>query len=303
MLHLVMKLLPARDLAVAVLVCRRWRMVGESPGLWTWVSLPSVSWGRLDTMPEVLGWRRLATATKLRVRAVSEELLLAVVRHQGLRELEFDCTTLCDTRADLLARVVAHMERVNMVESPLTRDQTEAVFAAISEGTQLKRLEIRKGDVTTLRLSLLENAVLSLHELIICYESFTLHSLFNGEYPIIPEKDNLKSEQVSTVCDIVSVVTINISKSWHGDYSDLERVRHSYLHKLVYTLLHPCYEPRPLDLRLLRQVVAVRQLEAELVERSGSRTHYDRLVKETVRKTRTRSCGGAAETGGQLCQT
>ena len=38
MLERVFRLLPNRDLKNAVLVCRRWRDVGEAPSLWTWVS-------------------------------------------------------------------------------------------------------------------------------------------------------------------------------------------------------------------------------------------------------------------------
>ena len=37
-LEKVFRMLPRRDLKRAVLVCRRWRDVGESPILWAWVA-------------------------------------------------------------------------------------------------------------------------------------------------------------------------------------------------------------------------------------------------------------------------
>merc|ERR1719319_1663817 len=39
MMERVFRLLPPRDLKAVVLVCRRWRKVGEAPALWAWVCL------------------------------------------------------------------------------------------------------------------------------------------------------------------------------------------------------------------------------------------------------------------------
>ena len=39
MLGKIFLLLPPRDLRTAVLVCRRWREVGEGPRLWPWVTV------------------------------------------------------------------------------------------------------------------------------------------------------------------------------------------------------------------------------------------------------------------------
>ena len=51
---------------MVVLVCRRWREVGEAPGLWAWVVL-RVTREKLASMPKVLDSRRLAAVRRIRV--------------------------------------------------------------------------------------------------------------------------------------------------------------------------------------------------------------------------------------------
>ena len=52
LLEMVFRLLPRRDLKVVVLVCKRWREVGEAPVLWAWVCL-RVDKERVASMPEM----------------------------------------------------------------------------------------------------------------------------------------------------------------------------------------------------------------------------------------------------------
>jgi hypothetical protein len=87
MLERILRLLPPRALKAAVLVCRRWREVGEAPGLWApWVSLTAGPWN-LASMPEAVGSRRLQALSSLWLWAVSEELLEAVAAHPALASL------------------------------------------------------------------------------------------------------------------------------------------------------------------------------------------------------------------------
>ena len=134
-------LLSPRHLKRVVLVCRWWRKVGEDPALWGWVSL-TVTRDNLSSMPEMLDTRRLETAPCLLVWhgvTVSDQLLQAVGRHSGLKTL-------------------------NLVNTNLTTEQWEDIFAAISGGeAKLKTLDIEfKNNLSTVRPELLASAVTKL---------------------------------------------------------------------------------------------------------------------------------------------
>ena len=118
LLHHILGLLAPRDLKAAVLVCRLWRELGEAPGLWTWAFLRVTSENQ-STMLEFLEGRRMKTVRQLRVEEVSDEVLEAVDRHQGLREMKvFMVTSTLDP--DLLARAVTNMEELEMEFVQLT---------------------------------------------------------------------------------------------------------------------------------------------------------------------------------------
>ena len=57
-LEKIFRLLPPRDLRQVVLVCRRWREVGEAPRLWNWVTV-TVTKENISKMPKVLRRRRM----------------------------------------------------------------------------------------------------------------------------------------------------------------------------------------------------------------------------------------------------
>ena len=61
--------------------------MGKALGLWSGLVL-KVTRENLATMAEVLGWRRQGAVRKITVRAVSEQLLEAVARHEGLRVMD-----------------------------------------------------------------------------------------------------------------------------------------------------------------------------------------------------------------------
>ena len=157
LLERVFGLVPPLDLRAVVLVCRRWREVGEVPGLWAWVLL------RTD-MPEVVAARRLGAVRALTAGAVSEDLLLAVVRHRGLRRLELANINVSAVRPELLGRLVERLEDVNLFHTFLTRDQATAIFTAISQNSKLKRLNIGNNKLSLIHPALLAEAVSNLEE-------------------------------------------------------------------------------------------------------------------------------------------
>ena len=158
LLLLVFSLLPGRDLRAVVLVCRLWREVGELARLWAWVHLP---W-RTREKPEVLGWRRLQAARQLQLGGrvgVTEELLQAVVEHQGLTKLSLGHTNLTSLEPGLLARAVAGLQELELSYTCITSQQAENVFTTISESSPLSRLHIVATGLTTVSPQLLATAL------------------------------------------------------------------------------------------------------------------------------------------------
>ena len=84
----IFELLSYRDLKIVMLVCRRWREIGEIQRLWS--SLPVIVNRRnISLMPEILSTRRMLGLKKLRMETkLSDKVLQTIVRHPGLREFE-----------------------------------------------------------------------------------------------------------------------------------------------------------------------------------------------------------------------
>ena len=78
MLERVFLLLPARDRRVVVAVCRRWREVGETPSLWTWVTITIGAWN-LDEGVTMLASRRLQGVSSLCLWAASPQVPVDMV--------------------------------------------------------------------------------------------------------------------------------------------------------------------------------------------------------------------------------
>jgi len=158
-LEKIFKVLPRRDLKTAVKVCRRWREVGEQPGLWSWVTI-TVHLGNLARVPAVLSNRRLRCMKGLHLQVVSEELLEAVVRHPGLKLVDMvDCNlfvsivdgkrsaaTLASVDHNLLGSAITNCEEVKMnmktSNRGLSRKQALEIFSKIAAGSSLKRLQL-----------------------------------------------------------------------------------------------------------------------------------------------------------------
>lgn len=137
----IFQLLSPRDLLVAVLVCRRWRVLGETPELWS--SLPiTVTARNLSMMPEILASRRLSAVSKFIIKPrVSQQFLLSLLDRQGVRELVIYSSLWSPPPAPpvstnhqfyrtpvdkaLLAKPVTRLEASDVRYTPLTPKQTK----------------------------------------------------------------------------------------------------------------------------------------------------------------------------------
>ena len=155
----VFDLLSHSDLKSAVLVCRWWREVGESPLLWTWACLKvDCSSAAKPCLPEL---RRPVARMEVRCtnapnvlrkpdKAVIEEVLLAAARHPWLREVVI-CADLSSVDPELLAWAVIQLERVEMLFTRLGFVQILTLLTAITtEDTHLKSLFLGKGSTHVL---------------------------------------------------------------------------------------------------------------------------------------------------------
>ena len=165
-------MLPAVDLKVVVLVCRRWREVGEAPGLWTWVNIPPVEAENLAVMTEMVESRRLHGTERLVLKAVSEEMCEAMVSNPGLRVLNIGANISCVSPV-LLARTLSQMEEVDLGRSSLACAQASALATALAQGVRLKRLNLFQCDVSSVVPELLARAVTNLEEVTLWHSRLT----------------------------------------------------------------------------------------------------------------------------------
>ena len=134
--------LPHRDLKTVVLVCKRWRKVGESPNLWTWVSLKATS-RTLSLMPGMIASRRLQRATTMIIRSIDTQLLEAVNMHPIMREVDFRFTNLSAVPPASLTQVINGLESANLNYTSLNCEQTEAILASVSSAdSKLRKLDL-----------------------------------------------------------------------------------------------------------------------------------------------------------------
>jgi len=185
LLEMFLKLLPPRDLKAALLVCRSWRDVGERSKLWAWVCL-RVTEQNLATMPQILDIERLKSMEKISVAAVSEELLLAIDRHQGLKVLDASACDFSSIEPGLLARVVAKLEEVDF-NTKLTTEQCDAIFRLATGNNKLKKLSMGFCDMSLVDPETLAMVVARLEEVDFSYTRLTtqqsqaIFKLANGD--------------------------------------------------------------------------------------------------------------------------
>ena len=183
---------------MAVLVCRRWREVALSPCLWTWVSL-RIDSTNLDSIPRVLNSRWIWMVRKIRIFAITEELLLELARCEGLRTVVFQRPVGDISTFDpgLLAGLIAHLEEVFMYQNPLTCQQSESIFNAIAGNSKLKTLHIEGTSFERLDPDLVGRAVTSLEEAHMSHKDLTVHQIEAIFARIVQGKTRLKRLHIS----------------------------------------------------------------------------------------------------------
>ena len=193
MLLYIFELLLYRDLKIVMLVCRRWREIGEIQQLWG--SLPVIVNKRnISVMPEILSTRRMLGLNKLRIETeLSEKVSQTIARHPGLREFELSqrndeqtiisvLNVICSREgqgmilrlnnknvsgvdAELLARAVIKLETLEFSNTQLTQQQIVAILTAVSDGRKMTKLDISFNDMSGIDKKLLAKTVTKMKKL------------------------------------------------------------------------------------------------------------------------------------------
>ena len=109
---------------------------------------------------------------------VSEEVLQAVARHQGLKKLVMNKIDLSTVEKGLIATVVGNLEAVEISQTQLTVQQLEAIITAIGAGDCLvKRLDISRNNLSTVCHSLLASAVNMIEEVNLSATQLTVQQM------------------------------------------------------------------------------------------------------------------------------
>ena len=176
MLLYIFEMLSYKDLKIVMLVCRRWREIGEIQKLWS--SLPAiVNTRNISVMPDILSTRRMLGLKKLRIETkLSDKLSQTIVRHPGLREFELSkrndeqtiisvLNVICSGGGQgmilrlnnknisgvdpkLLARAVTKLETLEFSNTKLTQQQIVAILTSLSDGSKMTKLDISFNDMS-----------------------------------------------------------------------------------------------------------------------------------------------------------
>ena len=99
-------------------LCRKWRMVAESP--WLWRRMEVVVGQMKVTNMNILNTTRLRSVKRLRLLSryhpdeqEAEAVFAAILEHEGIRELNISQNQISRVNPDTLARVVNNMEAVS----------------------------------------------------------------------------------------------------------------------------------------------------------------------------------------------
>ena len=161
MLEAIFLHLAPRHLVRVAEVCTRWQQVVQAPGLWT-LAIFRVDRSNLASMVERMGSRRLQGVRRMVVERdveVTEELLEAVVRHQGLRELNMTGVDLSNVEPRILASTVNKMEKANLWGTKLTTLQVTLLCQVMKSNSQLKSLNLGWNNLSSVDPQLLASVV------------------------------------------------------------------------------------------------------------------------------------------------
>ena len=190
MLERVFLLLCPRDLCSVVTVCRRWREVGEAPHLWVGLEL-RVYRSNLAIMPKVWTIRRLQRVRRIELGAVSGELLEALARHPGIRELHLTRCSMKFVKTDLLASLISKMEKVKLSGIKLTSEQLSTLCQHMIDSAELASLDLVDMALSSAQPKLLAQALSGLQVLGL-YNTQLSHQQFSSLCLILRESTPMK---------------------------------------------------------------------------------------------------------------
>ena len=183
----IFEMLSYRDLMMVMLVCSRWREIGEIPRLWS--SFPVIVNSRnMSVIPEILSIRRMQGLKKLRIETkLSEKVSQTIVRHPGLGEFEMSqrndeqtiisvikviCSKVCQgiilklnnknisgIDAVLLVGAFTKLETLEISNTKLTQQQIVAILTVVSEGRKMTKLDINFNNMSGVDPELLAKTV------------------------------------------------------------------------------------------------------------------------------------------------
>ena len=139
----IFRMLSNQELSKVVLVCRRWRAVGEDPSLWTWDRIIVSSYYDV----KMLGIKRLQHAQEIIVKGVwgSKQLVKlfqAVARLQNISYLCMPRVNLSSLEPELLVTAAIKVEELIMFNCQITSRQAVAMFEGFSDSSKLATLAI-----------------------------------------------------------------------------------------------------------------------------------------------------------------
>ena len=220
-LELVCGMLTTQDRNNFVMVCQLWREVGEEPRF-CYMGTLSLTRENLNTIPERLDCRRMRFVRELRVEVgvkVSEKVLQAVARHQGLKKLVMNEINVSTVEKGLLAIVVSNLEEVEISKTQLTVQQLEAIITAICAGDCLvKKLDISRNNLSTVNHSLLASALKMIEEVNLSGTDLTVQQMEAIMTAIVDggclvKSLNVSSNNLSTVNPGLMALAVNSLES------------------------------------------------------------------------------------------
>ena len=141
----IFKLIEPSDLRSAVLVCQRWRDVGDTLKLWTWVHY-RVDRRNFPNMPQVLDSRRLQNTKMVTVRSISEELIRALIRDTQIENVDLRNadSSLSTLDPKLLISLILKMNEVSFDISTLSDVQKSGIKGTLESVTYIEGTQVIK---------------------------------------------------------------------------------------------------------------------------------------------------------------
>ena len=146
-LDMIFKFLSIPGRKAGLMVNSTWRKAGEASYLWAWVQLPVVrNQNSRARVIDMLRCERLARVEEITIEAhaVSEELLQALINHEGLKRIELRWPELtAGLNPQLVVEALTRVETLQLSVCSLPTHLLDALLTKVSQGgSNLKELGI-----------------------------------------------------------------------------------------------------------------------------------------------------------------